>query len=218
MRNKKFVFDSIVLDIEFLLISIVQGAALVSVADAASRIFAGFQMEYWFYITSAFLFILIFWSQAILHAISFIDWPPSLPHSFLYFLVSFIEITAFHQLDNPMFWYISLFFFFIATGALYFMDLSLIRKREKEFSKPLAKKKLYKHIYARQLFELRSLIPAGILFNLGVVILIFAFPRSMIENHYHVLFASLQTFFGIILLTNTLKSFKERIRRINDAI
>ena len=98
--------DQVALDIEFLLISVVQGVALAALAGGAAGIFTSLD---WFaipYAITAFLIVLIFWSGAIIHALSFIDWPLDLMHSFLYFLASFVEVMAFTHLENPMLWFI----------------------------------------------------------------------------------------------------------------
>lgn len=76
---------AIALDIEFILISVIQGMALQMLAGKAIEVFGKFQSEYYFYIFSGFVLILIFWSQSIIHALSFIHWPISLTHTFLYF-------------------------------------------------------------------------------------------------------------------------------------
>jgi len=102
--------DEFVVDIEFLLISVVQGVALAALAAAAAPIVANLQLEYWPYIVSALLFILIFWSQAIMHVLGFIKWPLDMIHNFLYFVASLIEVMAFSVMNKPLVWF-SLFFF-----------------------------------------------------------------------------------------------------------
>jgi hypothetical protein len=68
--------DQFALDIEFLLISVVQGVALGSLAASAAGTLMSLRFEFFVYIISAFLLILIFWSGAILHALSFIITSP----------------------------------------------------------------------------------------------------------------------------------------------
>lgn len=65
--------DQFVLDIEFLLISVVQGVVLATLAASAVGPITKLQFEFWLYIISAFLVIIIFWSNAIVHALSFIS-------------------------------------------------------------------------------------------------------------------------------------------------
>src|SRR5689334_11403789 len=107
--------DGLVLDIEFLLISVVQGVALTALALSAVPIISTGDWQYFPYVFSGFLFILIFWSQAIIHAMSFIDWPLQITHSFLYFLASFTEVILFNQLTNPLKWFLFTIIFFIVA-------------------------------------------------------------------------------------------------------
>lgn len=87
--------DQFVLDIEFLLISVVQGVALGALAAGAIEPLATMDYQYFPYIVAGFLLILTFWSQAIVHSLSFINWPLDLGHNFLYFLASLVEVLAF---------------------------------------------------------------------------------------------------------------------------
>lgn len=104
-QEKKERLDQFALDIEFLLISVIQGVALAALATDAADPINHLQFVYWLYIASGFLLILNFWSQAIIHAVSFIDWPLDLGHSFLYFLASFVEVMAFTHLTEPKQWF-----------------------------------------------------------------------------------------------------------------
>ncbi len=53
--------DQFTLDIEFLLISVVQGVALGALATGASIPLSNMDLQYWPYILSGFLLILTFW-------------------------------------------------------------------------------------------------------------------------------------------------------------
>jgi len=110
-NQRKEHLDHVALDVEFLLISVIQGVALVTLATSAVGPMISMETGTWPYIAVAFLFILIFWSGAIIHAVSFIDWPIDLIHSFLYFLASIIEIVAITNLMHPVLWFFFLFLF-----------------------------------------------------------------------------------------------------------
>ncbi len=64
--------DNFVVNAEFLLISVIQGGALVTLSAAAVMPLADFNLALFPYVVSALVFILIFWAQAIVHTISFI--------------------------------------------------------------------------------------------------------------------------------------------------
>ena len=104
---RKLDYDQIVLNIEFLLISVIQGVAFSTLLGYAAPIINNGQTEYWLYITAGFLIVLVFWSHAIIHALSFIDWPLDLFHSFLYFLVIFFQVLSLSQMTNPLHWFIT---------------------------------------------------------------------------------------------------------------
>ncbi len=209
--------DGIVLDIEFIIISVIQGVALTFLAEGAKEIVGEMKFEYWFYIASGFLFILIFYSQAIIHALSFVRWPPDLGHNFLYLLASFIEVMAFTNLANPKMWFILVFVFFTIAGILYIYDLLLMQKLQRNFERSLADKNLYRDIIKQQRFELVYLIPSGLLFNFGAILLITIYPNILLEKHYHILIAGIQSFFTLLLLVNSVHSFKKRAHLITEA-
>lgn len=214
---RKAKLDQFTLDIEFLLISVIQGVALAALASSAAGPIGNLQLEYWLYIFSSFLLILNFWSQAIIHAISFIDWPLDLPHNFLYFLASFIEVMAFSYMTDPLKWFGFIAVFFIVGSVLYIVDLRLMKHRKNNFTDSTHKTKLYEHIIKREQFELQFFIPLAILFHIISFALIFYFPRMFLENKFHLILISMQTVFGIYFLLDSVKNFKLRIKRINEA-
>ena len=204
------------LDIEFLLISVVQGVALAALASFSAGIIGDLKFEYWLYVLSSLVLILNFWSQAIIHAISFINWPLDLAHNFLYFLASFIEVMAFSHLDSPLKWFGFMNIFFIVALGLYLVDLSLIRARKPKFSAP-KKIKLYSHILNQEKFELKMFIPAAILFNLIAFGLILFYPEVFIAHHWHLALIGIQTLFGVYVLFDSIRSFKTRARLVTES-
>lgn len=208
--------DQFAINIEFLLISVVQGVALGALATNASEPIASMQFEYWLYVTSGFLFILNFWSQAIIHTVSFIDWPLDLPHNFLYFLVSLIEVMAFSHITNPLLWFAFISAFFVAAIALYLFDLSLIRKHKTTFRGSTPKERLYNHMYVREKFELTAFLPAALIFNMLALLAIQQFPQIFLTNHYHMLLIGLQVLFGFIFLIDSMRNFNKRSQLITN--
>lgn len=210
--------DSSVLDIEFLLISVVQGVALTSLALSSVPVITNFQWEYFPYVLSGFLFVLIFWSQAIIHSMSFIDWPLEISHSFLYFLASFTEVILFSQLTNPQKWFFFTIVFYVVAAALYILDWHMIKMRKKKFEKSINSKNLYSHIFNRQKFELSVIVPSGFVFNVLAFILIFSFPGIFILRHWHILIGTAQALSTLALLINVMISFKKRAKLIGKVV
>lgn len=205
--------NQFVLDIEFLLISIIQGLALAVLAGEAVTPISQLQFEYWPYILTAFLTILTFWSQAIIHALSFVKWPINITHSFLYFLVSFVEVMTFYHIKNPQEWYIFTFLFFMVVTVLYFFDLRMIKASKEHFTSP-KEMKLYEHIYRGQLFDMKTLLPAALVFNAASFVLIKLYPSAFLNNNMHVIIGSLQALFTFLFLANSLFSFRKRTQLI----
>lgn len=214
-EQHKAKLDQFSVDIEFLLISVIQGVALGTLASNAAAPIGDLQFEYWLYITSGFLFILNFWSQAIIHTVSFIDWPLDLTHNFLYFLVSFIEVGAFNHVTNPLRWFAFISAFFVASMVLYVFDVFLIKKHEDKFRNTKAKKHLYHHILGREQLELSIFLPLALLYSLVSTVLIFLYPQVFIAKHYHIFLIALQAFFGAVFLIDSAKNFRKRAELIS---
>lgn len=206
------------LDIEFLLISVVQAAALGALATAASGPLSNLDFQYWCYILSGFLLILTFWSQAIIHSLSFIKWPLDLTHNFFYFLAGFVEFLAFQHLEDPLRWFIFQLLFVVVASILYFIDLRLIKEGKRHFTDNPDEKALYKHILDEQVMEMKSLIPSGLIFNSLAVFLIWRFPEFFILQGYHVLIVGIQVLLTIYIITVSIKSFRVRSKLISNCI
>lgn len=210
--------DQFALDIEFLLISVVQGVALGVLASITSGLIESFRFDYIFYIACAFLVILVFWSQAIIHAISFIDWPLDLIHNFLYFLASLVEVIAFSQIIYPLGWFAFMTMFFLVAAILYFYDIRLIKQHERKYQDSEIRRKLFKHIVERQKFEMQFLVPAGIVFNLASVILIFNFPELFIGKNWNLALIIIEVLFILAVLVNSINSLKKRSQLISESV
>lgn len=211
---KKGKLDQITLDIEFLLISVIQGVALATLAANAAEPIGNLTFEYWMYIASSFILILNFWSQAIVHALSFIDWPLDLSHNFLYFLASFIEVMAFSHMTDPMKWFGFMLLFFLVATILYAIDLSLIKNRKNSLAHSPHAMKLYGHILKREKFEFSTLIPLAIVYHVVAFLLILKLPRFFIEQKYHLYLIGGQLGFGIFSLFDSMRNFRTRIKLI----
>lgn len=205
-KKRKEDLDHIALDVEFLLISVIQGVALVTLATSAVEPMKAMQVAVWPYIAVAFLFILIFWSGAIIHAVSFIDWPIDLVHSFLYFLASIIEIVAITNLTHPVFWFFFLFLFQIVALALYSYDLKMIKGRIGKFSVSTEGKKLYNHIYSEQKRELKQYLPASLVLFFVSFLVLFWYPGLVMQE----VLIGIQLLFASAFLIKEVKTFKRR--------
>lgn len=192
--------DELVLEIEFLLISVVQGVALASLATSATAPIIALQYQYWPYIAIGLIIILIFWSQAIVHSISFINWPLSLFHNFLYFLAAFVEVIAFSQLTNPPGWFLANAAFFGVAFVLYAADLQIIKSRASTLNN-----ELLDHARQEQRFGLWVLVPFGLVYNLVAWWVV-----SRINPQLHLTFGLIQLIAGVIVLLDSMRRFQNR--------
>jgi hypothetical protein len=209
-RLSKADLDSQVLNVELLLISVVQGLALSALASSAGPVLSDFKFEYWLYALSAFLLLLNYWSQAIIHSISFVTWPLDLGHSFLYFLTSLLEVMAFGQITNPSKWFVFIFLFFVVGLLLYVVDLRWMAHKRDEFSDSPQRKALYEHVVKRQRFELFFFLPPTIAFHAVVLVLLYGAPQFFLEGPGHLYAVALQAVFGIGYLVITLMNLSTR--------
>ena len=208
--------DEFALSVEFLLISVVQGVALAALATAAAPLLGDLRLETFLYITSSFVLILSFWSQAIIHSVSFIDWPIDLPHSFLYFLASFVEVIAFSYLNNPMKWFAFMGIFFLVVVTLYIVDFRMIKERKTKFETK-NQMKLYDHVIREQEYEFKTFLPAAVIFCFFSAGAIWLFPSVFITGHLHVALIIFQTIFSVYVLLTSFKSYKKRSRLLIEA-
>lgn len=210
LRPRNARLDQFTLDIEFLLISVIQGLALSVLAASSIAPISNLDLQYWLYIISAFLILFIFWSEAIIHALSFIDWPLDLTHTFLYFLASFVQVLSYSKVVDPLHWFSFMAVFFGIAMVLYRADYGLIKNRQQDFEASEEGRALYKHIVQQHLFEMKILVPLGFVFNVAAAIMIWKMPALMIGQGYHIGLAGVQVLFLVLVLSNAIGSFKKR--------
>ena len=202
--------DGTAVDIEFLLIAVIQGFALATLAVDSDAVIGGAEWQYWPYVLGAFILILNFWSLAIVHSISFISWPFDLVHTLLYFLVAFVEVAAFAQVTHPATWFGMMMVFFLVSALLYAWDLKMIRERRAEFDDTPARRRLYDHILRWQVLEIRWVVPAAIVFQAAVVAAMLSAPDLVLggNRHFYVILA--QDLFGLVYLLAIVRTFAAR--------
>jgi len=172
--------DQIALSIELVLISVVEAVALTFLAENAAPLLRdGAQLIYVPYAIAGLLFILFFWSQSILHAVSFIRWPLSLHRMFLYFVLAFIQAVAYSNLANPTMWFFWFSLFGLLGLGLYLLDLRIIRQSRRFFAHLPGGGEFMDEVERRHHYELRVLVPAALLFNFAAFGLLVAFPAEL---------------------------------------
>ena len=168
----------LVIDVEFVLISVVQGVALTTLAVEAAPILHAHQPITWVFATTGLLFILSFWSIALIHAISFLTWPMDLIHYFFYFAIALLECLMFAQMERPQDWFAFSLAYFVTGWILYLYDYRLIQRRRAGHDATTAQRALFQHIVRSHRFEMLVLVPAGLVFTLIACVLASRNPET----------------------------------------
>ena len=210
--------DGTVVDIEFLLIAVIQGLALTTLAVESEKVIGEGQWIYWPYMITGFVLILNFWSLAIVHSISFITWPFDLVHTLLYLLVAFIEVAAFAEITQPGMWFVFTFAFFLVSWFLYAWDLRMIRERQSDFLDSAAKTRLYEDIFRQQSNAVRFMLPPAILFHAAVVATLWLAPDVILGGDRHLIVVGAQLVSGLVFLAVIILGYRTRQRLISDCI
>ncbi len=210
ITKSKGKLDSIVIDIEFLLISVVQGLAIQALVDSAVVPIQNLQWEYWPYVLTAFFFILVYWAQAVLHTLTFIKWPLDIGHSFLYYFTAIIEFLAFYQVTNPVRWFMFTAVLMLSIIFLYVFDLWLLKNKRDRFCSTKEGNALYNHALRSQMFELYFFVPAAVVFNLFAAIAIYYYPVIFLNNGHHLWLIGAQCLFTLGFLLRSIWQFKAR--------
>ena len=194
----------IVLDVELVLISVVQGVALTTLAAEASPVLRSHELIAYAFVGTGLLFVPSFWSVALVHAVSFLSWPMDLVHYYFYFGVALLECLTFTRIGHPHDWFgFSIACFGLST-ALYAYDFLLIRRRRADFEGSAPRRALYEHIRRGQRFEMLVLMPAGLVFSVAAWMIVGARPSAATP------LAVAQFALSVGFLANFLRSFGRR--------
>jgi hypothetical protein len=193
-RRARHELDSLVVNIELTLGSIIQGVALSVLTENSRTPLGELRFEQWLYVLNGLLIILLFWSRSVSHTLTLIRWPLEFSHNFLYITCTLVEAITFTDLTDPLRWYIFNGAFAILAWSVFLVDLRIIRQRQEE-ARGTAERELYKIIRKDQGLNIFWLVPGMILFHVAVAAAIYRWPEVFIERGWHVGFAAMQTTF-----------------------
>jgi len=177
--------DSMIVEIELTLVSIIQGVALTILIENAHAVIAERQLFFWLYVVAGLFVIFVFWSRAVLHIITVIRWPLEFGHNFLYIACALVEAILFAQLGKPASWF-GFGAAFIAIGwTLFVYDLRLIYARMRD-SAGEASDRLYARVRRDQWLNIALLLPAVFLLNFLSAVLIRTWPEVFLARNAHV--------------------------------
>jgi hypothetical protein len=196
-QDAKRELDSLVINIELTLTSIIQGVALYFLTDNAREPLSNGQYEYWLYVANGLSVIFLFWSRSVAHTLTVIHWPIEFSHNFLYITCSLFEAVAFTKVKDPLQWYAFNAVFAGAVWILFVFDREMILLHQRG-ARSAAEQKLYSMIGADQDRNIRFLVPMFIAFFLLTALAVLKWPEPFLTHHIHVVAGGAQ-FVGLIL-------------------
>jgi len=183
--------DSMVLQIELTLVSIIQGVALFFLIDNARVVLTTQDIAYWLYIPAGLVVIFVFWSRSILHTLTVVRWPLEFGHNFLYVTCALFEALLFTKLSEPRMWF-TLGAIYSAVGWFLFVwDFRLIRARERDSGGP-ASNRLSAKVRRDQRWNAMLLLPGVFALNLICAFCIHSSPDFFLTRNGHVWLIAIQ--------------------------
>ena len=198
--------DSMVVEIELTLCSIIQGVALYFLVDNARLVLSKGQVAAWPYVVTGLLIILLFWSRSLIHTLTLIRWPLEFVHNFFYIACALVEALAFTRLADPLEWFVLTALFALIVWALFVYDLRIVKLREKDSAGPVGSQ-LYAIVRSDQKLNIAIVIPVIFLFNAGCATGIHAWPEFFLRANGHLILVALQGIGLLFYLAHVIRSF-----------
>ena len=194
--------DSVVINIELTLVSIIQGVALFFLTDNARALLSMQHADAFAYIAAGLCVIFIFWSRSVIHTLTLIRWPLEFGHNFFYIACALGEAILFSRLDNPLAWFRLSAGYAAIVWLLFIYDMRLIRARIAE-SRDDSERTLYARARSDQLLNIRVLVPLLVLFNLACAVAIWRWPDLFVArgSHLWLISAEIVWFIGYLIYT-----------------
>jgi len=194
--------DSVVINIELTLVSIIQGVALFFLTDNARAILPKEHVSAFLYVAAGLCVIFIFWSRSVIHTLTLIRWPLEFGHNFFYIACALGEAILFTRLNDPLAWFQLSAAYAGIVWLLFIYDMRLIHARIVESSDD-SEHALYARARSDQLLNIRLLAPALIVLNLVTAFAIWRWPDLFIARARHVwlIGAQLVSFIGYLFYT-----------------
>ena len=198
--------DSMVVEIELTLCSIIQGVALYFLVDNARLVLSHHQSAAWPYVATGLLIILLFWSRSLIHTLTLIRWPLEFVHNFFYIACALVESLAFTRLADPFMWFVLTALYAIVVWALFVYDRRIVELRGKDSAGPVGSV-LYATVGADQRLNIVLIIPVIFVFNAVCAIAIYARPEFFLERNGHLILIALQAIGLLVYLVSVIRAF-----------
>ena len=188
--------DSMVVEIELTLCSIIQGVALYFLVENARQVLSMGRASAWPYVATGLVIILLFWSRSLIHTLTLIRWPLEFVHNFFYIACTLVEALAFTHLNDPFKWFVLTALYAVVVWALFVYDMRIVALRGRDSAGPVGTR-LYSMVGADQLLNIRLLIPMIFVLNVVSAVAIYLRPDFFLNRGGHYLLIAVQ---GIGLL------------------
>jgi hypothetical protein len=194
--------DSVVINIELTLVSIIQGVALFFLTDKTRALLSIQHVGALIYAGAGLCVIFVFWSRCVIHTLTLIRWPLEFGHNFFYIACALGEAILFSRLDSPPAWFQLSTVFAGIVWLLFIYDMRLIRARIAE-SRADSERALYARATSDQLLNIRLLVPLLIALNFACAFAIWRWPGLFIARAGHIWLISAQliSFVGYLIYT-----------------
>ena len=194
--------DSVVINIELTLVSIIQGVALFFLTDNARALLSREHASAAPYVAAGLCVIFIFWSRSVIHALTLIRWPLEFGHNFFYIACALGEAILFSRLDRPLAWFQISAAYAGVVWLLFIYDMRLIHARSAE-SRDDSERALYARARSDQLLNIRVLVPLLFFLNLVCAFAIWRWPDLFVARAGHIwlISAQLVSFIGYLIYT-----------------
>jgi hypothetical protein len=183
--------DSMVVEIELTLCSIIQGVALYFLVDNARQVLSMGQASAWPYVATGLVIILLFWSRSLIHTLTLIRWPLEFVHNFFYIACTLVEALVFTKLNDPFTWFVMTAFYAVVVWALFVYDMRIVALRGRDSAGPVGSR-LYALVGADQLRNIKLLIPLIFLSNVASAIAIYLRPDFFLVRQGHYILIAVQ--------------------------
>ncbi len=205
-RANRNELDSMVVNIELTLGSIIQGVALFFLTDNTRAILSAERMTAWPYAVVGLLLIFLFWSRSLIHTLTLIRWPLEFVHNFFYIACTLVEALAFNHLSEPPLWFALNAVFAALVWMLFIYDLRMIRTRGRETAGPCGER-LYVIVERDQRRNIFLLVPVILLFNVVCFWLIARWPQFFLQRNGHLILVAVQGLGLLAYLIYVIRSF-----------
>ncbi|MEY2506256.1 MAG: hypothetical protein QOG12_1313 [Verrucomicrobiota bacterium] len=183
--------DSMVVEIELTLCSIIQGVALYFLVENARAVLSMGQVSAWPYVATGLVIILLFWSRSLIHTLTLIRWPLEFVHNFFYIACTLVEALAFTHLNDPFTWFVLTALYAVVVWSLFVYDMRLVALRGRDSAGP-AGNRLYARVGGDQLLNIRFLIPVIFATNVASAVAIYLRPDFFLARGGHYFLITVQ--------------------------